>query len=176
MNAFEVCRHLVEQIGPRWIGSDAEKAAGDWIESRLRALGYDTRRLWFDCPAWDYERMALTLGGEPMEAGAQRFSPRSDVQAELVRVRPDGHGGFSGDVAGKLAILEEKETGGVLNRSRLAHALKAAGALGALVISRLPETWSTKIFRDPDAGLPCAAVSGRQGAQLLEKSARRHDL
>ncbi len=169
MNAFDACRHLAEEIGPRWIGSDGEKQAGDWIEEQFRSLGYETRRLWFDCPAWDYDRTALTVAGERVEAGAQMFSPACDVEAELVLVQPDGHGSFSGKVPGKLAVLKETDTGGVLNRSKLACALKAADALGAIVISRLPETWSTKIFRDPEAGLPCAAVSGREGPGLLKK-------
>lgn len=173
MRAFEACRYLSEEIGPRWIGSDGEKRAGDWLERELGELGWDVRRLWFDCPAWDYSSTSLAVGGEPVDAGAQMFSPACDVEADLARIQPDGRGGFSGDAAGKLALLKEEETGGVLARSALARALKAEGALAAIIVSDLPETWSTKLFRDPEAGLSSVAVSRRAGGTLLEKAGSR---
>jgi Iap family predicted aminopeptidase len=169
MNAYDACRHLVETWPWRWIGSEGERAAGDWIEACFRGLGCDARRLWFDCPAWDYRGTELTLDGEPLEAGAQMFSPACEVEAETVLIQPDGKGAFAGEVRGKIAVVREGETGGVLNRGRLAHALKAAGARAALVVSVLPDTWSTKIFRDPDAYLPVAAVSARNGETLLDR-------
>ena len=169
MNAYEACRHLVETWPWRWIGSEGEKEAGDWIEGYFRDLGYDARRLWFDCPAWDYETTELTIDGEAFEAGAQMFSPACEVEGETVLIRPDGKGAFTGAVRGKIAVVRERETGGVLHRSVLARALKEAGALAAVIVSVLPDTFSTKSFRDPDAKLSAAAVSARSGEGLLRK-------
>ncbi len=173
MRAFEACRYLSEEIGPRWIGSEGERRAGDWLEEELGKLGWDVRRLWFDCPAWDYASTSLTVEGEPVDAGAQLFSPGCDVEAQVARIQPDAKGGFSGEAANRIALLKESETGGVLARSALARALKDAGAVGAIIVSRLPETWSTKLFRDPEAGLSSAAVSARTGKQLLERVGTR---
>lgn len=169
MRAYDACEYLVKQIGDRGIGSEGEKRAGDWIERELSTLGYETRRLWFDCPAWDYHGTWLTVDGEQVQAGAQMFSPSCEVEAELVRINPDGKGGFSGDPAGKIAVMAEAETGEVLARGKLARALKASGALAGIIASSFPETWSTKLFRDPAADFPSAAVSARDGATVLRK-------
>lgn len=143
MRAYDACEHLVRRIGPRWIGSEGEKRAGGWIERELSVLGYETRRLWFDCPAWDYGGTPLPVDGRRIDSVAQMFSPACDVQAELVRIRPDGKGGFTGE---------------------------AAGTLGAVAASTLPETWSTKMFRDPGADFPTTGVSAREGERLLART------
>ena len=173
MRAYEACRFLVEEIGPRWIGSEGEERAGDWIETEFRRLGLATRRLWFDCPSWDYRSTDLTVDGRHIEAGAQMFSPACAAEGELALVSPDGKGGFTGDVAGKIALLAERGTGGVLQRSKLLANLKSTGALAAVGASGLPKTWSTKMFRDPKSDLPAAAVSGESGAELLARPGAR---
>jgi aminopeptidase YwaD len=173
VRAFDVTRHLVEAIGPRWIGSEGERLAGDWLEGEFRKLGFRVRRLWFDCPAWDYRGTELSVDGAPVTAGAQMFSTGCDVEAELVRIQPDGKGGFSGDVAGRIAVFKESESGGVAERGRLAHALSLAGAKAAVVVSVLPGTWSTKIFRHPHVRFSTAAVSGRDGERLLGQIGRK---
>jgi Iap family predicted aminopeptidase len=173
LRAYDACEYLVKQIGDRGIGSEGEKRAGDWIERELSTLGYETRRLWFDCPAWDHRGTWLTVDGERVKAGAQMYSPSCDIEAELLPIRPDGKGGFSGDARGKIAVMEEAETGEVLARGKLARALKASGTFAAIIVSSLPETWSTKLFRDPASDFPSAAVSAGDGAGVLRKIGSR---
>jgi len=70
LDAYDYCRYLAEEIGPRPIGSAGEKRAGDWVEAQLSRMGYETRQLYFDCPSWEYEDEELFVAGEPKLAQA----------------------------------------------------------------------------------------------------------
>ena len=63
MEAFDYCKHLVNEIGPRWIGSEGEKPAGDWIQRKFQKMGYNVRNFWFDCPFRDYESTGRWVNG-----------------------------------------------------------------------------------------------------------------
>ncbi|NLW50726.1 MAG: M28 family peptidase [Candidatus Brocadiaceae bacterium] len=172
MDALDYCEHLVETWPNRWTGSPGERESGDWMEAQLAAMGYETRQMRFPCPGWEFEGEEMYLEGRPIEAGAQFYSVGCDVTAPLAPVRPDGTGGFSGDVAGRIALVRESETNEVTDRNPLLLNLEAAGAVGAVMQSVLPDTYSTKMFRTPESKLPAMGVSGEVGPQLFEAAGK----
>jgi len=175
MEAYDYCKYLVETWPNRWTGSPGEKEAGDWMEEQLKRMGYETRQTRFECPGWEYEGEELFLEGKRLEAGAQFYSVGCDVTAPLTAVEPDGNGGFRGDVKGKIALIKETDTRDVIERNKILLALESAGAVAAIMESEYPNTYSTKMFRTPESGLPAAGVSGQVGERLfgaLGKEAR----
>ena len=175
MDAYDYCKHVVDTWPNRWTGSPGERESGDWLEQQLARMGYRTRQTRFDCPGWEYGGEELCLEGEPLEAGAQFYSAGGDVTGPLVAVKPDGQGGFTGDVEGKIALIKETDTGEVNERNLILQALEARGALAAVMESEYPDTYSTKMFRTPESELPAAGVSGEVGERLfasLGKEAR----
>ena len=168
MDAYEVCKYLVETWPNRWTGSVGEKESGDWMEAQLAQMGYETRQTRFDCPGWEYDvgKDELHLGGKRLEAGAQYYSVGCDVTGALAAITPDGEGGFSGEVAGKVALDRETETHEVTDRTPMLVALEHAGAKAAILVSEYDTTYSTKMFRTPESKLPAMGVSGEVGEQL----------
>jgi hypothetical protein len=167
VNAYEYCRFLVESWPGRWTGSPGEAAAADWLEEQFARIGCDTSRMWLPCPGWEYEGEEFYLRGERLDAGAQFYSVGCDVSGPLEPIEPDGHGMFCGDVGGRIAIVRETDTREVNERNQLLLALESAGALAAIMESEYPDTYSTKMFRTPEASLPCAGVSGQVGSKLF---------
>lgn len=167
MDAYDYCKYMVETWPNRWTGSPGEKESGDWVERELARMGYQTRQTRFDCPGWEYEGEEFYLEGKKLPAGAQFFSVGCDVTAPLAAIKPDGKGGFTGEVAGKIALVKETETTDVTERNPMLLALEAAGAVAAIMESEYAETYSTKMFRTPESKLPSAGVSGEVGKILF---------
>ena len=167
MDAYDYCQYLVETWPDRWTGSPGERESGDWMEQQLAGMGYETRQTRFDCPGWEYEGEEFYLEGEPLEAGAQFYSVGCDVSGPLAPVKPDGEGGFTGEVAGKIALAKETDTTDVIDRNKMLLGFEAAGAVAAIMESVLPDTYSTKMFRTPESRLPSAGVSGEVGQKLF---------
>jgi len=175
MDAYDYCKHIVDTWPNRWTGSPGERESGDWMEQQLARMGYETRQTRIDCPGWEYEGEELYLQGAPLAAGAQFYSAGGDVTGPLVAIKPDGQGGFTGDVEGKIALIKETDTGEVNERNLILKALEVHGALAAVMESEYPDTYSTKMFRTPESKLPAAGVSGEVGQRLfasLGKEAR----
>ncbi|MCF6174196.1 MAG: M28 family peptidase [Victivallaceae bacterium] len=177
MHIYERCAYLANEIGYRWIGSDGEKNAGDWIEGLFREMGLNVERPEIDCPAWDYQNTELIVAGKLFASDAQMFSPGCDVAGELIQVMPQADTTIPVDVTGKIAMIKESDTlntsvykNGVLFRNALLDSLKAAGVLAVIIISTLEETYATKMFRNPDSTLPCTAVNRKDGELLLAKT------
>ena len=76
MDAYDYCKHLVENFPDRWTGSRGERESGDWMEAQLARMGYDTRQTRFDCPGWEYEgeEVEVTLSG-PNHTARRREHP-----------------------------------------------------------------------------------------------------
>jgi aminopeptidase YwaD len=167
MDAYDYCKYLVETWPNRWTGSIGERESGDWMEEQLATMGYETYQTRFACPGWEYEGEELFLEGQPLEAGAQFYSVGCDVTGQLTPVTPDGKGGFEGEVEGKIALIEETETRGVIERNNILLALESAGAVAAIMESEYPDTYSTKMFRTPESKLPAVGVSAQVGEKLF---------
>lgn len=175
VDAYDYCKYLVETWPNRWTGSIGERESGDWMEEQLAGMGYETRQTRFDCPGWEYEGEEFYLEGKPLEASAQFYSVGCDVRGRLAAVKPDGKGGFRGEVKGKIALVKETDTRDVIERNTILLALESSGAVAAIMESEYPDTYSTKMFRTPESELPAAGVSGEVGQKLfaaLGKEAR----
>jgi aminopeptidase YwaD len=157
---------MVETWPNRWTGSAGERESGDWMESELARMGYETRQVRFDCPGWQYDGEEFYLAGRRLQAGAQFFSVGCDVAGPIVAVTPDGQGGFRGEAKGAVALLRETETKDVNDRNKIQEALEAAGAKAVVIVSEYRDTYSTKMFRNPGSRLPALGVSGAVGQEL----------
>ena len=144
LEAYDHCRHLVERWPNRWTSSSGEKEAGDWMEGELARMGYETRQVTFACPGWEHEGEEFYLEGKPLPAGAQFYSVGCDVTGPVAVVKSDGRGGFTGEVRGKIAVLEETETTDVIERNAILLALESAGALAAGKEADGKTKWASK--------------------------------
>ena len=54
-------RKLVEEIGPRPMGSREDKLAMDYIEAHLRRCGCEVEYQEFACPCWQDGSTSLTI-------------------------------------------------------------------------------------------------------------------
>jgi aminopeptidase YwaD len=176
MSIYDRCRYFADDIGWRWIGSEGERLAGDWVEKFWHKLGLSVERKFTACPAWDYELTKLNVAGETFTADAQMFSAGCDLTGELVALVPNPDCSIPVSASGKIVIIKEQDTENYGNfenalffRIALLEALKNAGVLAVVIISVLPETYATKMFRTPGSGLACAAVSATTGKQLLKR-------
>ena len=77
-------RRLCVEIGPRPIGSQANKTAADYIQSVFRAAELDVETQRFPCPDWKHEETRLEVDGHRLEAAANWFSPPCDITASSV--------------------------------------------------------------------------------------------
>jgi len=176
VDGYDYCKYMVETWPNRWTGSVGERESGDWMEKQLARMGYQTRQTRFNCPGWEYEGEEFYLEGKPLKAGAQFFSVGCDVTAPLTAVKPDGKGGFHGEVKGKIALLKETDTTDVIERNKILLALETAGAVAAVMESEYPDTYSTKMFRTPESKLPAAGVSGEVGKKLFASLGKKAKL
>jgi Iap family predicted aminopeptidase len=172
LDAYDYCKYLVETWPNRWTGSAGERASGDWMEGELARMGYETRQVRFDCPGWQYDGEEFYLAGRRLQAGAQFYSVGCDVAGPIAVVTPDGQGGFQGEAKGKVALLRETQTKDVNDRNKLLEALEAAGAKAAVIVSEYRDTYSTKMFRDPESRLPALGVSGAVGEELYASTGK----
>lgn len=175
MSIYDICQYFADDIGWRWIGSAGEKQAGNWVENFWHKLGLTVERKFTACPAWDYELTKLSVDDEIFTADAQMFSAGCDFTGELIALVPKSDCSIPASVSGKIVIIKEQDTedygdfeNALFFRIALLEALKNAGVLAVIIISVLPETYATKMFRTPGSDLACAAVSATTGEQLLK--------
>ena len=166
LDAYDYCKYLVETWPDRWTGSVGERESGNWMERELARMGYETRQVRFDCPGWQYDGEEFYLAGRRLQAGAQFYSVGCDVAGPIAVVTPDGQGRFRGEAKGNISLLREAETKDVIDRNKVLGALEAAGAMAAVIVSEYRDTYSTKMFRNPESRLPAVGVSGVVGEEL----------
>jgi Iap family predicted aminopeptidase len=101
---MEHLEELCANIGPRPAGSAANHAVAEYIEQGFRAAGLDVEEQQYDCTAWAHEETYLEVGGQPLPAAANMFSPACDVEAPTVAVSTAAEL-EAADLAGKIGIL-----------------------------------------------------------------------
>jgi aminopeptidase YwaD len=82
--AMKHLEHLCVEIGPRPVGSKANQAATDYIQSVFEASGLEVEMQEFACPTWGEGGTRLELDGRRLDAAANVFSPPCDVTAPSV--------------------------------------------------------------------------------------------
>lgn len=168
-------RRLLE-IGPRPVGSEANRAAAGYIEDAFRALGLEVERQAWPLPAWQEVKTRLELGEEALPAAANGFSPPCDVTAPPVAVGTLAEL-EAADLAGRVAVLY-----GDLAREPLAP--KASSSYNppqhqqivALLEARRPAAAVTvnpnagqvgRVIADWAFAVPSATVPAEVGRRLL---------
>ncbi|GEM_PF-5586155 len=168
----DILQMMCVKIGSRSIGTAGERRAAEYLAGRLREYGWEARLEEYTCLAWDYRSSSVTLDGRALHAGALHYSPGVTVEGPLMRVRFDqDQMPIIDDYRGRIPWFCEKEAG-LFGRHQVCRELRNEGALGVLILSYLPETWSTKIVREPDIAIPTFGVAGRE-APVLEASEGR---
>jgi aminopeptidase YwaD len=174
--ALEHVNHLSLQIGSRLIGSAGNHAAAEYIRSLFSRCGFSVEMQEIPCPDWFAEQASLKLGGEPLEASANTFSPACDILAaetipvctlaELEAARSSGRIlVFYGDLAqGELATK-----GGIYiseRDRRILELLEERKPVGIITINpTLNHRW--RLIEDFDLDIPSVTVSASSGLKLL---------
>ena len=163
---------LVNDIGPRTIGSREDQATMDYIAGMLREWGCDVGLHTFSCPCWQHRSTSLTLlgSGESLLAQACQYSTACDIAGEIIQI---GRAEEANDapVAGKICLMDAGIDGNVSRRCLIALALEARGAKGLLVNRNHthPDAFDGKIVREPDLRrMPVASVSGNTARRILD--------
>ncbi|MFM2045674.1 MAG: hypothetical protein RLY86_4250 [Pseudomonadota bacterium] len=187
--AFEIVESITVEVGPRLVGTPADKAMVDWSVNRLKGMGFD--KVWtepVEVDGWirGEERAAVTapwpqplvitaLGGTvPTQAGGiEAEIAYFDHYDDLLAAAP-------GSLTGKIAfvnqptIVTQDGSGyGHAVRMRGSGAVEAAkrGAVGLLIRSvgthahRMPHTGLMQ-YQEGVAKIPAAALSVADAEQL----------
>ena len=101
-------------LGFRWAGTTAERAAGERVAAEMKAMGLANVRLEpVPVDVFEFEKASLTVGGRTMTASTIAGvppTPASGVTAPVVYVMGGTAADFdaAGDVAGKIVLVDMK--------------------------------------------------------------------
>ncbi len=174
--ALEHVKHLAVQIGCRPIGSSANHAAADYISGVFKQSGLFLEKQNISCPDWVEERTSLALGGEPLEASANTFSPSCDLSAAttpactLAELESAQIPGRILVFYGDLAQTELATKGGIYvseRDRRIIQLLEERRPAGIITINpTLHARW--RLIEDFDLDIPSVTVSAYSGLKLLK--------
>ena len=168
----DILQMLCVTIGSRSIGTAGERRAAEYVTRRFREFGWESRIEEYPCLAWDYEGSTAAIDGRALHAGATHYSPGGVFEGPLMRARiGKDQLPIIDDYRGRIAWYCEKEAG-LFARHQVCRELRNEGAVGVLMLSYLVDTWSTKIVREPDIGIPTFGVAGREAAVLQASEGR----
>jgi aminopeptidase YwaD len=179
--ALEHVRRLSVEIGPRPVGSAANHAAADYIESVFRAIGLTVERQEFACPDWEHEATRLELDGESRVAAANTFSPPCDVTAPAVAIGTVAEL-EAADLAERIGIMYGDLTKGdglsvrsafyFPDRDREVFRLLEEKKPAALITVHSKTGCLERLIRDWEFPIPSATVPAEVGLILLRRGDR----
>jgi hypothetical protein len=193
--AYDTVESLTTEIGPRLVGTPAQKLAMEWGLARLKTLGFQNVHAEpFTAQAWlRGDESAVVTGPFPQSLrilglGRSIPTPPDGIEAEIVVFNSydDMLAQPPGALAGKIAVVDQpmvrnQEGGGygALIKARTAGASEAArrGAVAYLVRSlstsnaRLPHAGAMR-YADDAAKIPAAALSVPDAELLAHMVAR----
>ena len=152
---------LCDQIGERYLGSEGEAKAADYIQRVFERAGYRVLREGFDAPGWRYGEYSLSIEktGRSLPCFPCYYSQPCDVTGKLLLVDTDKLQGL--DVKGRICFAPNRTSHeGVLGRNELAERLDEMGAAALIIVSCLHHTVDTKTVRTPrlnHLGVMCIA-------------------
>ncbi|GHF88819.1 M28 family peptidase [Deinococcus ficus] len=160
--SIEANARAVLAFGPRVTGSPANEQARAFLETQLRALGYQTQRQTFTSPRFDDLGSGVQVAGQSLAGAALQGSAGGTVTAALVRVPGAGTAeDYRGlNVTGKIAVVKR----GVTAFAEKARQARAAGAAG-LIIVNTEDRELRGTLGDPEP-LPVLAVRAGHDAAL----------
>jgi Iap family predicted aminopeptidase len=155
--------HIVELAKePRVSGTPAEARAATYIADQLRASGYTVEVMEFEFDGDRFRAGEVTYDGATIEALTLAGSPGGKVSAPAVYVGLADEAGIAGrDLAGKMAVADR----GVLNFGVKYENVKAAGAVGLVVVNNRPGSFSGNLATG--ATIPVVGVSQEDGAAVI---------
>lgn len=180
-HALEYVESLVS-FGDRFVGSEGDRKAADWIRGLYRGWGFELEEREFSTLGYSHSRCQLRLesSGAVFEAVPPYFSPATPaggVRGELVFVGGGEEADYDGvDVAGRIVVLQETGLGYARFWMGTFAALAARrGAVAAVVIHPLP--WPYRMSMEAGNGrlenrfcdeqIPVVSVSAVDGAQVM---------
>lgn len=156
--------HVVElSKEPRVSGTPAEVRAATYIADQFRSSGYTVEVMEFDFDGDRFRAGEVTFDGKTIEALTLAGSPGGTVSAPAVFVGLADEAGIAEqDLTGKMAVAER----GVLNFGVKYENVKAAGAVGLVVVNNRPGSFSGNLATG--AKIPVVGVSQEDGAAVIE--------
>ncbi|MBE0610804.1 MAG: M20/M25/M40 family metallo-hydrolase [Dehalococcoidia bacterium] len=156
--------HVVElSKEPRVSGTPAEARAATYIAGQFRSSGYTVEVMEFEFDGDRFRAGEVTFDGKTIEALTLAGSRGGAVSAPAVFVGLADEAGIAGqDLTGKMAVAER----GVLNFGVKYENVKAAGAVGLVVVNNRPGSFSGNLATG--ASIPVVGVSQEDGAAVID--------
>jgi Iap family predicted aminopeptidase len=156
--------HVVELANePRVSGTPTEARAATYIAEQFRSSGYTVEVMEFEFDGDRFRAGEVTFDGKTIEALTLAGSPGGTVSAPAVFVGLADEAGIAGqDLTGKMAVAER----GVLNFGVKYENVKAAGAVGLVVVNNRPGSFSGNLATG--AKIPVVGVSQEDGAAVIQ--------
>lgn len=174
-------KELCEVIGARPTGSEANKAAVQYVSDTLEKLGYTITRQEFPCMEWLNEGAQLTINGKSVEVAAAEYSAPCNISGELVCVSS-----FeelkSADLEGKICMMCGELCNEPLmpksmvfwnpeEHKAIIRELEIKNPLAVITVSFIADV-PVPIIQDGDFNIPCAAVKGDLLETLLDSKGK----
>jgi hypothetical protein len=164
--AFGYLTELVEGLGPRESATGQERAAAEYLATRLEGLGYAVEVQPFVVESLSTDGSGVTLEGldpEPLDALPLANSGMGDASGALV---PVGRA-LDGDIPeegleGKIALAER----GLISFEEKANRAASAGAIAVVIYNDRPGNFRG-VLAGPGA-IPVVSITRREGRRLEE--------
>ncbi len=162
--AFAHVLELSSTIGSRVSGTSDEDATVTYIAGQFRSSGYDVEVMEFTFEGDRFTPATVqAAGGTPIEAMTMAGSGSGKTSASAVYVGLADAAGIAGrSLAGKVAIADR----GVLRFSEKYDNVKAAGAVGLIIVNNQAGSFSGNLGKDVSEIV--AAVPQEAGAALKD--------
>lgn len=167
---------LVETIGPRPLGSPANREAQAYIAQAMRSAGLEVREQGFDCLEWIFRQVRLALDGELLPVKANFYSPPCDATLPFVAL-----GSYAeleaASLGGKIALLYGSLTREPYmpknfkfwsseEQQAVIRLLEDKQPVALIAVSPQDENFPP-VFDDGDFHLPSVTVPAAVGRRLL---------
>lgn len=171
-------RILTERIGERFIGTQGNKKASDYIRSIFESSHLETHQIDFSCPSWYCDGTTLQVGETHLHASANPFSPPCQVQAPyevaftLEQLRNLSLENRILVLCGELTqqtIVPYNENAIYLPESarEIGLLLRAKRPLAIICVNQTPE-YEVFMLEDPRLNTPSVTISADEGIKLLQ--------
>lgn len=156
---------------PRVSGTPGEARAAEYVAGQFRSSGYAVEVMEFEFDGDRFRAGEVTYDGRTIEALTLAGSPGGSVSAPAVYVGLADEAGIAGrDLAGKIAVADR----GVLNFGVKYENVKAAGAIGLIVVNNRPGSFSGNLATG--ASIPVVGVSQEDGAGVIAAAKAGRDV
>ena len=177
--AFEYCRYLSKEIGPRFTGTAGEHKAAEYIAKTFRSFGLKTRLQKFPAETFTVKKCTFqvrdgkswrTLDAQPV--GLSKSTPAGGVEGELVYIDCADVELFPDDLDGKIIMLT-----GTMNMADLPK-LKTRGVKAVIFIdggvNDEPIRRTYREYQRCDFGnMPMAHVKHMDGFDMVKRGLNR---